>query len=119
MRHSIPYEIFRDTEKAKLVDMEKVWEIINSMNFPIPEVLNLLYDKEGDPTETTIKKASEKFSLSYTRAATCEEKAFRALRQPYQEKKYMKTGIRENISLKDFTSEELLTELARRLKDVR
>ena len=115
MRYSIPYRIFADVDKIDMIDMEKVWEIINDMSSPIPEVLNILYGTKGDPTDITLAQASRQCNLSYSRVVTCETKVFRSLRHPYQQKKYMKKGIREDISLKDFTSKELLAELADRL----
>lgn len=119
MRYSIPYCIFLDLEKADQVDMEKVWEIIDSMPSPTPEIFHLFYDLEGNPLEITANEVRKKFDLSYGRLNTVDAKVFRTLRYPYYRNKYMKKETKDSIELKNFTSEQLLEELARRLKNVR
>lgn len=106
-----------DETEQKRYDIEKVWEIIETQPPPAPQIFNLLFTKEGDPTGVSVAKVSAIVGLGVNPTHTRIARVFRHLRQPYVRRRYMDLGTRKVFTLADFTTRELLDEIERRIEN--
>lgn len=98
--------------------MPEIWRILDKMEPPIPEIMHLLYNEDGEPSPITVNQIGEKVNLSYQRVLTRESKAIRYLRYPYIQRQYMVENPSTVKELENFSTKELLNELLRRENDL-
>lgn len=117
MRDSLPYVIFREAKKARRIDMEAVWEHIDSLPSETSQVMHFLYDEKGNPKDVKIKEFGEKFNMEYHHFYTRKNSAIRFLRHPSRYDMLLKIDKNKITSLEEFTTKELLEEIGRRINE--
>lgn len=116
-KHDLPFQIVWDADEAEKINIDKLWEVIDSFGERIPEIFHLRYHPNGEPTHMSMREVSEITGLTATPIRTKMTRGFRYLRYPYNKRKYLETGTRPGTTLKDFTTRELLNELERRTNE--
>lgn len=96
MRNDLVYTIFGEKspklyiEIRESVDIQKLWDVIDTFSSPIPDVFHKLYDEEGKWRSYLLKEAARELNVDIVELNKYRRKGIRLLRNPINRYMYQK-----------------------------